>query len=130
MLRDIWLSFRRMPLWVQVWVCAVLAPVNLLSLAFLNHPGGGMIASLAIGGMAMNLPILLKERGFSKAMAFPHLVFWGPLVIVLLSLLAGTDPNETGFRSFLKLLLLIDCISPGFDIRDAGLWLRGDREIA
>ncbi|WP_299350173.1 hypothetical protein [uncultured Shimia sp.] len=82
---EIWASFRRMPGWVQLWVALVLMPVNLMPLVFWANgaPFWGLFALLAVGGMALNLPILLVERGFSKAMAFPHILLWTPLVIGL-----------------------------------------------
>jgi len=130
MIADIWASFRRMPLWVQVWVALTLVPVNLASLGFLTAPGGTWIAVLAVGGMLLNVPIMLVERGLSKAMAIPHILIWTPLVVlILLTLTAGSLlPSE--FRTFLWLLLAVDLISLGFDYPDIVKWLRGDRAVA
>jgi len=73
---DIWSSFRTIPGWVQIWMMFILIPVNLVTLFFINKPMGGVLAFLAIIGMAPNIPIILKERGVSKAMAIPHLLPW------------------------------------------------------
>lgn len=129
MIADIWQSFRRLPIWVQIWVGLLLAPANLLALAFLDQPGGVWVAALAILGMAPNLAIIAAERGLSKAMSLPHLVFWTPLLGVIVWLIASGAASG-GYLTFLFLLLAIDAISLAFDYRDAWLWWNGDRKIA
>ena len=49
---DIFQSFRRLPLWVQIWMVLILIPINLTSLFFLDQPMGSWIAALAVFGMA------------------------------------------------------------------------------
>lgn len=129
MILDIWRSFRAMPLWVQVWVGLILVPVNAASILFWQEPFGLWIALLAISAMMLNLPIMLVERGFSKAMALPHVVIWVPLVIGVAGLLLQ-DGISGAYAIFLMILLLTDVISLLFDFKDAWAWLRGDREIA
>jgi hypothetical protein len=34
MIAEIWGSYRRLPLWVELWVAVILVPVNAASLAF------------------------------------------------------------------------------------------------
>lgn len=129
MIGEIWQSFRRLPGWVQVWVAMILVPVNLAAVAFVGHPHGVWVAVLAIGGMVPNLPIMLIERGLSKAMSWPHVLIWTPLVALLLWLLASGQ-GSGGYRTYLTVLLVVDLISLGFDYIDAGKWLKGDRGIA
>jgi len=124
---DIWSSFRTIPGWVQIWMMFILIPVNLVTLFFINKPMGGVLAFLAIIGMAPNIPIILKERGVSKAMAIPHLLPWTILVIIILFF----RPAASGsYAVFLVVLLVINLISLVFDYRDALAWLKGDRAIA
>ena len=125
--KDIWLSFRAMPLWVQVWVGVILVPVNMASLFFIAQPGGVWIAFLANVAMILNLPILLLERGFSRRMALPHLPFW--TILVLWLVLAPPDA-QGGYATYLIILLLVDTISLGFDYRDAWHWWKGERGVA
>jgi len=88
---------------------------------------GGVLAFLAIIGMAPNIVIMLKERGVSKLMAIPHLLPWTILVIIILFF----RPEASGsYAVFLMLLLVINLISLVFDYRDAMAWLKGDRAIA
>lgn len=130
MILNIWNSFRRLPVWVQIWVGLILIPVNLLPLAFLSEPRAGLIAGLAVGGMAFNLPILLREQGLSKAMAIPHLLLWTPLVVVVFRQLRNGGDMAAAYTTVLAVLLVVDGISLAFDFVDALKWWRGDRAIA
>ena len=127
---EIWQSFRRMPVWVQIWVAIVLVPVNLAAVAFVAEPYGGWIALLAIGGMAPNLPIMLIERGFSRTMTWSHLLLWTPLVALVIWILVSQIGLAGSYRMYLIVLLVVDLISLGFDYVDARKWLRGARAVA
>ncbi len=124
MVNDIWASFRSLPTWVQIWVLVVLIPVNLAPLAFMDQPHGELIAVLAVTGMALNIPIMLAARGMSKAMALPHLLCWGPLVIVIAMVLSADSALSPEYAGFLTLLLIIDTISLGFDLHDSFHWVK------
>ena len=127
MIADIWRSFTALPLWVRIWIALILVPINLAAALFWSHPSGLWIALLAIGGMTPNLALLLFERGFSKAMAFAHLILWPPLVVLILTTLS--QPLEAGYRFFLTALLLVDGISLAFDVPDAWKWWKGARSV-
>ncbi len=127
MIRDIWSSFRALPAWVQIWVAFVLAPVNMATLLFINQPGGLLVAGLANLAMMLNMPVMLKERGFSKLMGLPHLIPWTILVYIL----AFNRPPADGlYDSFLTLLLVTNTVSLLFDYPDTLRWFRGDRAVA
>jgi hypothetical protein len=130
MIADIWRSFMRLPLWVQVWVAVILVPVNMAPLLFYQEPYAVWIAILSVGGMMPNLPIMLIDRGLSKRMALPHLVIWTPLVILLVWLLTGLVGADPLYMNMLALLLVVDLVSLAFDYPDAFKWWRGDRDIA
>lgn len=124
---DCWNSMRSMPLWVQVWVFFILVPVNMVSMFFIAEPMGLWIAFLANIAMMMNLPVMIVDRGFSKAMALPHLVPW----TILIALLLFARPEADGaYAVYLWALLIVDTISLMFDFPDALKWLRGDRARA
>lgn len=124
---DIWSSFRAMPGWVQVWVALWLVPVNMVSFLFIAQPSGVWIAVLAIGAMMLNLPVMLFDRGFSKAMALPHIPIWTVLVIWLI---AARPEGDEAYGTFLLVLLVTDLVSLIFDYPDGLKWLRGDRKPA
>ena len=127
MITDIYLSFRAMPAWVQVWVLLILVPVNMASLWFLNEPWGTWVAILAIGAMLLNLPVMLKDRGFGKMMALPHLLPWTVLVVWLAFFRpVGSDC----YTQYLLLLMIVNAISLAFDYPDAIKWFKGDRAAA
>ena len=130
LVRDIWGSWRRLPLRVQVWVALILVPVNALSVLFTVYPGGMVLAALAVGAMLMNLAIMIHERGLSKAMALPHLFLWTPLVVYIVWLLRVYPGMEQSFHLYLWLLLMVDVISLVMDYADAWKWLRGARAVA
>ncbi|CAD0185796.1 hypothetical protein RUESEDTHA_02696 [Ruegeria sp. THAF57] len=124
MVRDIWLSFRELPLWVQFWMAFILIPVNLAPLAFVDQPQGALIAALSVTGMALNIPIMRAARGMTKAMALPHLVCWVPMLAIVIMLLMDASALSPGYVQFLMLLLVVDLISLGFDVNDSIVWLR------
>lgn len=129
MLYEIWASFRRLPVWVQLWMALWLVPVNLAPLALLEQPGAIWVAVLSVGGMLPNLWILIQDRGFSRRMALPHLLIWIPLVVVLTVLLQSTEVTGL-YRALIWALLVTDLISLGFDLPDSWRWWRGARDIA
>ncbi|SFN34313.1 hypothetical protein SAMN04487859_10117 [Roseovarius lutimaris] len=129
MILDIWQSYRRMPLWVQLWVALILVPVNAASLLFWGAPMGAWVAILAVGAMLLNGVIMLVERGFSKMMALPHVMIWTPLVVLILWLLSWGDLTQ-GYARYLVILLVVDLISLALDYADTVKWLRGERHIA
>ena len=129
MIRDIWQSFCRIPVWVQIWIVLILVPVNLLAIGSINNPYGTVIAILAVGGMVPNLAIMAWERGVSKRMALPHLIAWIPLVVLIPFAMAETQARPVYF-AFLWVLFVVDVISLGFDIVDFRKWLNGDRDVA
>lgn len=127
MLTEIWISFRAMPASIQVWVAFLLAPINMAAIFFMDQPFGIWIAILAIGAMTINMSVMVYDRGFSKLMAFPHLIPWTILVIWI----AFARPvGSAGYDTFLWILLVTNIISLGFDCPDALKWWKGEREPA
>ena len=126
-IKDIWHSFRAMPLWVQIWVALLLVPINLAAIFFIDQPSGVWVAILAIGAMMLNIPVMLYDKGFSKLMAFPHLIPWTILVLwIAFARPVGTE----AYATYLWILLITNVISLGFDFPDAVKWWKGDRQPA
>ncbi len=130
LITDIWTSFRAMPLWVQIWVAAILVPVNSAAILFVAQPSGWLVAGLAIAAILANLPVMLAARGFSKGMALPHVALWVPLVVLVMPGLLGRGDLDAVYRGFLYVLLAVDVVSLAFDIPDSVKWWRGDRAAA
>lgn len=127
MIVQIWASFRALPHWVQIWVALFLVPINMASLFFIAEPGGILVAFLANIALMMNMPIMIMDRGFSKLMAFPHIIPW----TILVGWLLLNRPAATGnYDIYLWVLLGTNAISLAFDYPDARKWLSGDRKPA
>jgi hypothetical protein len=126
---DLWKSFLSLPLWVRLWVLIILVPINMASLAFTAEPKSTIIISLALAGITFNLIPLWLDRGFTSAMAVPHIIFWAPLVIVLIYQLffSGLEFSNN-YHVFLILLLVCDSISLFMDIPDALRWAKDRRK--
>ena len=86
-----------------------------------------LIAFLANIGIMLNLPVMVLNKGFSKAMALPHIIPWTILIVMLLT----NRPEAVGnYDAYLTVLLVVNAISLAFDYPDALKWLGGDRKIA
>ena len=126
LIADIWTSFRALPLWVMIWMMVFLGPINVISLYFVSHPKGILIAALAWGGMLTGQIVLIRHRGFSKLVSGGHVIFWVPLVLILIF----ARPMANGvYDTYLTILLVVNVLSLLFDINDLRLWFGGDRQV-
>jgi hypothetical protein len=126
---DIWNSYLSLPTWVKIWVFLILIPVNIISICFIGNPGSSLIVSLAIAGLLFNAVPLWLERGFSSAMAIPHVIFWTPLTIILIYYLMISEISLIdNYRYFLSILMVCNLISLFFDFPDLYKWLRGRKK--
>lgn len=128
--QSLWQSFRRLPQWVQLWMALVLLPANLLSLFLLEYASARMIALAALLALGSNMLLMYRYAGFSRLMALPHLLVWGPLQVMLLIYLAGSTPapsiNEV---VYIFLVLAVNGVSLFFDTLDSWRWLQGERQL-
>lgn len=131
-LRTSWRSFRALPMWVQVWVGAVLVPINAAPFAMLELWTGRVAAIAAVLVALTNLPIMIIDGGMSKRMSLPHLLIWGPLEYLLIARLIElgglSAPSALEWRLAL-IIVLVNGISLAFDVLESWRWLRGDRTI-
>ena len=121
-------SLFSLPAWVIVWMLVFLIPANLAGHFMLDTESGRWIALLGAGGLLVNLVPLLVNGGFSRVLAFAHLLFWLPLEFVLLARLLTADMGSAELRLTL-VVLVINGISLCFDVIDARRWLRGERAV-
>ena len=128
LVRDVLGSAQRLPLAVQAWVFLVLMPVNLAALVVVGQPLGPLVAALAVGALAVNGVVMVLDRGFSLAMALPHVVLWVPLLGVIGYALLGRDDVGGAYAAYLVVLLVVDAVSLWFDVPDAKRWLDGQRD--
>lgn len=126
--QSLWRSFRRLPLWVQLWMAAVLLPANLLSLFLLQYPSARMVAIAAMLALGSNMLLMYGYAGFTRLMALPHLLVWGPLQVILLMYLMASTPT-TEEVMYIGLVLAVNGISLLFDALDSWRWLQGERQV-
>lgn len=127
---NLWQSFRRLPLWVQLWMAAILLPVNLASLLLLHYSSSQWIALSAFIVVASNMLLMYTNGGFSRLLAVPHLLIWGPLQVILLMYLAQSrGPLTSGEVLYVSLVLVVNGISLVFDLIDTWRWIKGEREL-
>ncbi|GAA3855619.1 hypothetical protein GCM10022404_03450 [Celeribacter arenosi] len=104
----------------------ILAPINMISLYFASEPMGILVTALAWGGMLTSQIVLMRHRGFTKLVSGGHVIFWVPLVL----LLVFARPVANGaYDTYLAILLAVNLLSLLFDINDLRLWLGGDRRV-
>ena len=128
MIKDIWSSLVALPKGVIVWVFVILVPINMASAVFIGVKGGLLVATLACMGILPNAGVMAYDRGFSKLMALSHLIFWPPLIVVIVTLLSRS-PTDI-FQSYLIALLVVNVVSLAFDVIDFCKWWNGDRSAA
>ena len=123
-------SFFSLPAWVIIWIVVFLIPANFAGFWFLELPSGIWIAGLGAGSILFNLILVWLNKGFSKALALPHLVCWIPLCIYLwMRISAGSAVSEAE-QILMLICAIINTISLGFDVKDGWEWLRGQRDVA
>lgn len=128
--QHLWQSFRRLPLWVQIWMAGILVPVNLVSLGLLHYPSARMVAIAALLALGSNMVLLYRYAGFNRLMAIPHLLIWGPLQVMLLLYLAANASVTPPYEAFyVSLVLIVNGISLCFDLLDSWRWYQGGREV-
>lgn len=131
-LKDAFLSFRKAPMWVQMWVNFLLSPVNIAAFVIYGmtqHPLAGWAALGFTFVLISNMAVLIYERGVSKLTSVPHLLPWLPMQIytgMWLFVWGGMSPLVTQFAWAYFIIIGISNI---FDVYDSLRWLRGEREV-
>ena len=126
MLKDIWESFLKMPVWVSIWVFGCLVPMNVGSLLFLDEPLAVLIAVLAFAGFLPNFVLLAVDRAFTSRMAIPHIIGWLPLIpLGTYVLLQYSNESSGSYQAYLTVLLVVNSVSLVMDIPDAWRVFKG-----
>jgi hypothetical protein len=111
-------------------MAAILLPANLASLLLLHYPSSEWIALSALIVVGSNMLLMYLYGGFSRLLAVPHLLIWGPLQVMLLMYLAQSgEPLATGEVLYVSLVLVVNGISLVFDLIDAWRWMQGERQL-
>jgi hypothetical protein len=122
---QLWQSFRRLPLWVQIWVAVILVPVNMGGFFITDHRLGFWIALALISVLVANCTVLLTQARFSRIMSVPHIAPWGALQIYLLMGLLQQWWTG-GLFVYAVVVFIINAVSLVFDAIDTYKWSQGD----
>jgi hypothetical protein len=87
-----------------------------------------MVAIAAALALGSNMLLMYGYVGFTRLMALPHLLVWGPLEVMLLMYLMASTPTA-GEILYLCLVLAVNGISLCFDALDSWHWLQGERQV-
>ncbi len=128
LIRRILSSLIALPVWVIIWMFVFLIPANMSGLMFLDTTTGVWITVLGAGALAVNTVLVLANRGFSRVLAIPHLLLWGPLEVFLAVRLAAV-PQGSGEWWLALTVFAINGISLFFDVYDTVRWWRGERQV-
>ncbi|NNK79095.1 MAG: hypothetical protein HKP40_10325 [Litoreibacter sp.] len=120
---------RRMPLWVQIWMAAVLIPVNLASIFFLGEPHALAIFVLANAAMLVVAVVIVRLRGTTRLMSAPHVVCRVLLISFVSVIFArGLEASDT-YVSYLWLLMMVNAVALAMDGYAVSRWLAGERNV-
>lgn len=128
-LKDCHRSFAALPVWVRLWVAALLVPLNALPFLLLDSPVGRAAALASLFVLLTNVPIMLIERGMSRLMSVPHLIAWLPLLAFLVAWLQDHPVAGNAPWLLAAALVLVNGLSLIFDAFDTWRWLRGERDV-
>ena len=121
-------SFFALPIWVISWISLFLIPANFAGFWFIGTTTGFWVALLGAGAIIINLGIIWVNRGFSRALAFPHVLLWVPLQIILIKAIPALNAASME-HTLCMAVLTINGISLLFDVTDCWRWWKGDRAI-
>ena len=129
-LANIWASFCRIKLATQLWMMCVLGPVALAPLFALDGPLGPWLAILSVLGVLPGLVFVWREEGFSRRMAFGHLVFWPVAVVLVVVHFVAQGFDGSGAHWVYAINAIVLSISIGFDVREVQQLRSGATEVA
>lgn len=129
MVKQLWQSYRRQPLMTQVWCACWVFPLNLATLAVLGWgPYCHQIMGFALLGAFGCLAVSLAKRGVTKLGGLPKLIFWTPMVFLIMMVLLRYELSAA-YASFLVLLAVTNVIQLTLSYQDWLDWWRGDRGV-
>lgn len=121
-------SFMRLPLWVRIWLAAILIPANAAAFFMKDTPTGLHASRAAAFVAAVNGPMILAQRGWGKVLAVPHLVVWPPLLLFAARRMSEPHVSRRE-KIYAFIVLAVNGVSLVFDIVDAWRWARGERRV-
>ena len=123
-------SFNGLKTWIKVWI-GVLIVVNTSAVLFADTPVGQWTLAGGLFVVVFNMPIAIFSGGLTRALAFPHLIWFVLLWLIAGRLFFGGDGAEIsgGELIYGVIVMGINGISLCFDLLDIKKWLAGGREV-
>lgn len=117
------------PGWVQVWLVWLMIVLIAAPLILLLSPTTRRVAIWTIIShipVFIAVPMMYQEMGYVRLLGLPHLIFWFPLLILLIRRMqAGGIPAP--FRQVLWVFIATLTICLLFDASDTIRYLLGER---
>jgi hypothetical protein len=121
-------AIAQQPMWVQWWLYvliagSLIAPLGLLTWHQTRIAGVATIVASLVGGFGVQM--MFDRMGYVKLLGLPHIIFWTPLAIYLITQLRRDLPTYA--RWLVLLILATILISLAFDYTDVIRYLLGNR---
>jgi hypothetical protein len=121
-------AIAQQPMCVQWWLYvliagSLIAPLGLLIWRQTRIAGVATIVASLVGGFGVQM--MFDRMGYVKLLGLPHIIFWTPLAIYLVTLLRRDLPTHA--RWLVLLILATILISLAFDYTDVIRYLLGNR---
>lgn len=123
-------SYRRLPMWMRLWIALVLIPVNAAGFFMLHTASGHVVAWAGAFVLATNGITLWHYASLNRALALPHLLAWVPLQALLVArLIGGWGPDALEWDEWLLavVVLTVNSVALFFDTVASLRWWRDRR---
>ena len=118
----------RSPLWVLIWV-QIMALTVALSVPFsFIRSEARWVLGLGILGMIGTI-VTYAYFDFTRILGIGHILFWTPLVLLLLARRKTWNIRGSWVGKWLVLVVIVLSVSLAFDYLDLARWLLGERDI-
>lgn len=117
------------PAWIGMWLNVLLIGAFILPLVLLiwkesRIAGIATVVASLVGGLSTQW--LFGEMGYVKLLGLPHIMFWTPLMVYLVTKIMRGELRVWPKRIMTVIVLLIG-ISLVFDYVDVARWVFGER---
>ena len=122
-------AIAQQPAWVGIWlnvlmVCAILLPLSLFIWRLSRSSATAILIANVLSFAGINW--MYGQLGYVKLLGLPHVVFWTPIVILLMIKMRKDDMPEWP-RGIMAIVTIAMLISLAFDYTDVARYLLGER---
>jgi hypothetical protein len=113
------------PLWVKLWLAALMAVNMAIPLAFLDTVEARVVLGVFVASFGL-LVGLTALAGFTRILGLGH-VLWIPLIVWLLGRIEEAPP-DSAFGLWLRAVIALNAVSLVIDASDVVRYARGERQ--